>query len=147
MNCPLICLQVLSAYQLPKIDRDTLNPYVKVEVIGVPEDNETNRTPYRKSEGFHPIWNYYCSFDIRVPALALLRFSVFHHEEGKDPEIGSFTIRAEAMRLGLRTVPLYKPGGIKDIFARLFVIVKLEDGAGNPANWDHHYPDLDETSV
>lgn len=140
-------LTVLSAYQLPRVvgkeaAKAVIDPYVTVQLFGVPEDLYTVRTPYRKDQGLHPVWNHKASFDLRVPSLAMIRFEVHDHQA--NVLVCSYTMRCEAMRLGLRTVPLYKPDGMKDTFARLFVIAELEDGAGRRAHWDQHYPDLED---
>lgn len=142
---------MLSAYQLPKVagkesQANIIDPYVVVDVLGVPADTRTERTTYRKDQGLHPVWKHQMTFDLHVPALAVVRFAVYDHQNPphKDLLVGSFCMRAQAIRVGLRTVPVVKPDGNKDPFARLFLLVRLEDGAGKPALWDVRYPEVEE---
>ncbi len=50
--------------------------------------------------------------------------------------VASFVLRVQQVRAGLRTVPLCRPDGTRDTFARLFALVDIFDSKGAKADWD-----------
>ncbi len=67
---------MLSGYQLPKLAQkqkkhNIIDPYVLVQVFGVPADCASEKTEFVKDEGLHPVWNREFKFTLRVPELAV----------------------------------------------------------------------------
>ncbi|TRZ01848.1 hypothetical protein DNTS_007153 [Danionella cerebrum] len=148
--------QIISAQQLPKINKDKpksiVDPQVRVEVYGVPEDNATKQTHHIEnngklshkiafkqfvyvqltqeifSTGFNPSWNINFQFTIRVPELALVRFVVEDYDAAsKNDLIGLYTVPLSSIQNGYRHVPLLNKRGNLIPSAGLFVHIMVLD--------------------
>ena len=88
--------------------------------------------------GLHPRWCFLCRFPLKVPALAVVRFAVMDHQDPPQKAllVASCVLRVQQVRAGLRTVPLCRPDGTRDLFARLFALVDIFDAQGVRADWD-----------
>ncbi|TNM88748.1 hypothetical protein fugu_005002 [Takifugu bimaculatus] len=92
-----LVLKIISGQQLPKPkdsmlgDRgEIIDPFVEVEIIGLPLDCSKQQTRVVDDNGFNPMWEETLVFNIQMPEVALVRFQVFDH----DP-IGRDFIRTE----------------------------------------------------
>ncbi|CAG0899970.1 unnamed protein product [Darwinula stevensoni] len=106
-----VTIQILAGRHLTrpgKSGRGILSPFVEVEVVGAPYDSG-NRYITRtvQDNGFNPVWNEVCSFDIACPALAMIRFVVQDEDMFGEPNfLGQATYPVECMRCGYRSVRL-----------------------------------------
>mmetsp|Transcript_6992 Transcript_6992/g.16227 ORF Transcript_6992/g.16227 Transcript_6992/m.16227 type:complete len:826 (-) Transcript_6992:326-2803(-) len=107
-------VRVLSCQRLPNnnASRDIVDPYVRVEVYGVDEDEKLNeKTRVIDNNGFNPVFNdkgeKTMSFTIRSRENAMLRISVLDQDVGQDDFIGQFCLPVTCIRNGYRHVPLY----------------------------------------
>ncbi|KAL4617750.1 1-phosphatidylinositol 4,5-bisphosphate phosphodiesterase delta-3 [Arapaima gigas] len=128
----LLTVRVISAQQLPKVDREKahsiVDPMVWVEVHGAAIDNAREKTPHVDNNGFNPRWDCTLHFQLQVPELALVRFVVEDHDYAtRNDFVGQFTLPFTSMRTGYRHVHLLKADGSSLSPATLFVHIKLRD--------------------
>lgn len=96
---------MISGQQLPKpkgagARGDTVDPYVTVEIFGIPSDCAEERTKTIQHNGYNPIFDESFEFQINLPELALVRFAVLDDEFIGDEFIGQYTIPFACMQTG-----------------------------------------------
>ena len=120
-------LKIISAQQLPSPDEteiitDIIDPYVSINIYGIPIDCCERKTKTIQDNGFNPEWNevnslkskfyflFYFSknkefkFKIYCPELAFVKFTVKDEDFGCDDFIGEYTLRFENMRQGIKFI-------------------------------------------
>ncbi|XP_037644610.1 1-phosphatidylinositol 4,5-bisphosphate phosphodiesterase delta-1-like isoform X2 [Sebastes umbrosus] len=124
-------IMVISAQQLPKVNKkksSIVDPLVKVEVYGVPADVAKRETSAVENNGFNPEWNENFQFDVFVPELALVRFTVEDHDSTSGNEfVGQYTLPFNSLKMGYRHVPLVNKNGDLLPSAGLFVHIMVLD--------------------
>ncbi|XP_054478661.1 1-phosphatidylinositol 4,5-bisphosphate phosphodiesterase delta-1-like isoform X2 [Anoplopoma fimbria] len=124
-------VMVVSAQQLPKVNKkksSIVDPLVKVQVYGVPADVAEKETSVVGNNGFNPAWNENFQFDVYVPELALVRFTIEDHDSTSDNEfVGQYTLPFNSLKMGYRHVPLLNKNGDLLPSARLFVHIMVLD--------------------
>ncbi|XP_060704612.1 1-phosphatidylinositol 4,5-bisphosphate phosphodiesterase delta-3-like isoform X2 [Hemiscyllium ocellatum] len=126
-----LIINIITAQQLPKVNKDKKNsivdPLVRVEVHGVPEDNNTQKTRYIENNGFNPVWNEVLQFTIIVPELALIRFVVEDYDTASSNDfIGQFTLPFTSMKEGYRHIHLLSKDSASLSPATLFVRIRIK---------------------
>uniref|UniRef100_A0A3B5KMI7 Phosphoinositide phospholipase C n=1 Tax=Xiphophorus couchianus TaxID=32473 RepID=A0A3B5KMI7_9TELE len=121
-------LQVISGQNLPKpkgsgAKGDVVDPYVYVEIHGIPADCSERRTRTVRQNGDNPIFDESFEFQINLPELAMVRFVVLDDDFIGDEFIGQYTIPLECLQPGYRHVPLQSLTGEDLPHAKLFVHV------------------------
>lgn len=103
-----ICLKVIGARHLMRSGRGTASPSVEIEIIGADFDSGTKLTTKTiPDNGFNPMWNETCEFEIFNPYFALIRFLVQDEDMFGDSNfIGQATYPVRCLRTGYRSVPL-----------------------------------------
>ncbi|KAK7915912.1 hypothetical protein WMY93_011673 [Mugilogobius chulae] len=108
-----LVLKIISGQQLPKPkdsmlgDRgEIIDPYVEVEIIGLPIDCKKQQTRVVDDNGFNPMWEETLVFNIQMPQIALVRFEVWDHDPIGRDFIGQRTIALRSMLPGYRHVYL-----------------------------------------
>ncbi|KFQ23076.1 1-phosphatidylinositol 4,5-bisphosphate phosphodiesterase eta-2, partial [Merops nubicus] len=127
-----LVLRIISGQQLPK-PRDSMlgdrgeiiDPFVEVEVIGLPVDCFKEQTRVVDDNGFNPLWEETLVFTLHMPEVALVRFLVWDHDPIGRDFIGQRTIAFSSMMPGYRHVYLE---GIEE--ASIFVHVAINDICG-----------------
>ncbi|XP_030319752.1 1-phosphatidylinositol 4,5-bisphosphate phosphodiesterase eta-2 isoform X1 [Calypte anna] len=127
-----LVLKIISGQQLPK-PRDSMlgdrgeiiDPFVEVEVIGLPVDCFKEQTRVVDDNGFNPMWEETLVFTVHMPEIALIRFLVWDHDPIGRDFIGQRTIAFNSMMPGYRHVYLE---GIEE--ASIFVHVAINDISG-----------------
>ncbi|CAM9741811.1 unnamed protein product [Bubo scandiacus] len=127
-----LVLRIISGQQLPK-PRDSMlgdrgeiiDPFVEVEVIGLPIDCFKEQTRVVDDNGFNPMWEETLVFTVHMPEIALIRFLVWDHDPIGRDFIGQRTIAFSSMMPGYRHVYLE---GIEE--ASIFVHVAINDICG-----------------
>ncbi|XP_064159968.1 1-phosphatidylinositol 4,5-bisphosphate phosphodiesterase eta-2-like [Anguilla rostrata] len=124
-----LILKIISGQQLPKPkgsmlgDRgEIIDPYVEVEIIGLPVDCCKDQTRVVDDNGFNPMWEETLVFTLHMPQIALVRFLVWDHDPIGRDFIGQRTIAFTSMLPGYRHVHLE---GIEE--ASIFVHVAVND--------------------
>ncbi|XP_026009710.1 1-phosphatidylinositol 4,5-bisphosphate phosphodiesterase eta-2a isoform X7 [Astatotilapia calliptera] len=127
-----LVLKVISGQQLPKPkdsmlgDRgEIIDPFVEVEIIGLPVDCCKEQTRVVDDNGFNPMWEETLVFMVHMPELALIRFLVWDHDPIGQDFIGQRTIAFNSMMPGYRHVYLE---GMEE--ASIFVHVAVNDVTG-----------------
>ncbi|XP_051969507.1 1-phosphatidylinositol 4,5-bisphosphate phosphodiesterase delta-1-like isoform X2 [Xyrauchen texanus] len=125
-------IMIISAQQLPKLNKDKpksiVDPQVRVEICGVPADNDTKQTHHIDNNGFNPKWNTNFKFIVHVPELALVRFLVEDFDAASFNDfIGQYTVPLTSMQNGYRHVPLLTKSGDAIPSAGLFVHIMVLD--------------------
>ncbi|XP_059380613.1 1-phosphatidylinositol 4,5-bisphosphate phosphodiesterase delta-1a isoform X2 [Carassius carassius] len=129
----ILHVMIISAQQLPKINKDKeksiVDPQVRVEIYGVPDDNASKQTHHIDNNGFNPQWNARFQFTIHVPELALVRFVVEDYDAASHNDlVGLYTLPFTSMQNGYRHVPLLTKTGNLIPSAGLFVHIMALDG-------------------
>ncbi|XP_030393076.1 1-phosphatidylinositol 4,5-bisphosphate phosphodiesterase eta-2 isoform X2 [Gopherus evgoodei] len=127
-----LVLRIISGQQLPK-PRDSMlgdrgeiiDPFVEVEIIGLPVDCYKEQTRVVDDNGFNPMWEETLVFTVHMPEIALVRFLVWDHDPIGRDFIGQRTIAFASMMPGYRHVYLE---GIEE--ASIFVHVAINDICG-----------------
>lgn len=104
----ILSLKVIAARHLTKSGRGIVNPFIEIEIVGADYDcGNKYKTKIKADNGFNPVWNEVCEFDIINPDLALLRFVVQDEDMFGDPNfLGQATYPVRCTRLGYRCIPL-----------------------------------------
>ncbi|KAK6324110.1 hypothetical protein J4Q44_G00064490 [Coregonus suidteri] len=131
----LLHVKVISGQNLPRprgsgAKGDVVDPYVYVEIHGIPADCAERRTRTVMQNGDNPIFDESFEFQINLPELAMVRFVVLDDEFIGDEFIGQYTIPLECLQPGYRHVPLQSLTGEDLPYARLFVHVALTNRRG-----------------
>ncbi|XP_074595068.1 inactive phospholipase C-like protein 1 [Brevipalpus obovatus] len=133
-----LCLRIkiISGQQLPRpkgasCKAVAIDPYVTVELFGVPSDCAESRTRTISNEANNPIFDESFEFSVSVPELAMLRLVVLDDEYINDDFIGQSTILVECIQQGYRHIKMYSYDGelIPDAF--LFVHLSLTHRYGS----------------
>ncbi|XP_074190346.1 1-phosphatidylinositol 4,5-bisphosphate phosphodiesterase eta-2 isoform X2 [Rhinolophus sinicus] len=127
-----LVLRIISGQQLPK-PRDSMlgdrgeiiDPFVEVEVIGLPVDCRKEQTRVVDDNGFNPMWEETLVFMVHMPEIALVRFLVWDHDPIGRDFIGQRTLAFSSMMPGYRHVYLE---GMEE--ASIFVHVAISDISG-----------------
>ncbi|XP_054857403.1 1-phosphatidylinositol 4,5-bisphosphate phosphodiesterase eta-2 [Eublepharis macularius] len=127
-----LVLRIISGQQLPK-PRDSMlgdrgeiiDPFVEVEIIGLPVDCGKEQTRVVDDNGFNPMWEETLVFSLSMPEIALVRFLVWDHDPIGRDFIGQRTIAFTSMMPGYRHVYLE---GMEE--ASIFVHVAINDICG-----------------
>uniref|UniRef100_A0A7N6FBD7 Phosphoinositide phospholipase C n=1 Tax=Anabas testudineus TaxID=64144 RepID=A0A7N6FBD7_ANATE len=134
-----LVVKIISGQQLPKPkdsmmgDRgEIIDPFVEVEIIGLPVDCNKEQTRVVDDNGFNPMWEETLVFTVHMPELALVRFLVWDHDPIGQDFIGQRTIAFNSMMPGYRHVYLE---GMEE--ASIFVHVAVNDITGK---WTPLFP-------
>uniref|UniRef100_A0A667HSE6 Phosphoinositide phospholipase C n=1 Tax=Lynx canadensis TaxID=61383 RepID=A0A667HSE6_LYNCA len=127
-----LVLRIISGQQLPK-PRDSMlgdrgeiiDPFVEVEVIGLPVDCNKEQTRVVDDNGFNPMWEETLVFTVHMPEIALVRFLVWDRDPIGRDFIGQRTLAFGSMMPGYRHVHLE---GMEE--ASIFVHVAISDVSG-----------------
>ncbi|XP_054435841.1 1-phosphatidylinositol 4,5-bisphosphate phosphodiesterase eta-1 [Pteronotus mesoamericanus] len=124
-----LILKVISGQQLPKPpdsmfgDRgEIIDPFVEVEIIGLPVDCCKDQTRVVDDNGFNPVWEETLTFTVHMPDIALVRFLVWDHDPIGRDFVGQRTVTFSSLVPGYRHVYLE---GLTE--ASLFVHVTINE--------------------
>ncbi|CAL8076487.1 unnamed protein product [Calicophoron daubneyi] len=136
----ILRLKILSAQQLPKprgsvSKGDTIEPYVVVEIHGIPVDCTEQRTctaPAGSACGYNATFDDTFEFCVQLGDLALVRFVVLDDHAIGDDFIGQNTIPFDCLLPGYRHVRLRSDTGepipLATLFIHVAVMTKTDDG-------------------
>ncbi|KAM3725407.1 1-phosphatidylinositol 4,5-bisphosphate phosphodiesterase delta-4 [Dirofilaria immitis] len=100
---------VISGQYLPMTSQanDVIDPYVTVEVFGIPTDSQKFRTKTIRNNGFNPQFNETFTFPLHFPDFALLRFCVKDFDSTSANDfVGEYTIPIKSIRPGYSHIRL-----------------------------------------
>ncbi|XP_058406514.1 1-phosphatidylinositol 4,5-bisphosphate phosphodiesterase eta-1 isoform X2 [Diceros bicornis minor] len=124
-----LVLKVISGQQLPKPpdsvfgDRgEIIDPFVEVEIIGLPVDCCKDQTRVVDDNGFNPMWEETLTFTVHMPEIALVRFLVWDHDPIGRDFVGQRTVTFSSLVPGYRHVHLE---GLTE--ASIFVHITIHD--------------------
>ncbi|NWW86810.1 PLCH1 phosphodiesterase, partial [Rhynochetos jubatus] len=124
-----LILKIISGQQLPKPpdsmlgDRgEIIDPFVEVEIIGLPVDCCKDQTRVVDDNGFNPVWEETLTFTIHMPEIALVRFLVWDHDPIGRDFVGQRTLAFSSLVPGYRHV--YLEGLIE---ASIFVHITINE--------------------
>ncbi|XP_035266182.1 1-phosphatidylinositol 4,5-bisphosphate phosphodiesterase delta-4-like [Anguilla anguilla] len=124
-----LAIQVISGQQFPKVSKkegSIVDPFVRVEVHGVPLDEAKQETRYIDNNGFNPLWYDTVQFVLHAPELALVRFVVEDYDHAsKNDFIGQYTLPFTCIQPGYRHVPLLSKDGTSLSPSSLFVHIRI----------------------
>ncbi|EDO28962.1 predicted protein, partial [Nematostella vectensis] len=83
-----------------------IDPYVEVEIIGIPADTSKYRTKTVIDNGFNPVWEETMVFLLNFPDIALVRFVVWDEDPIGRDFIGQMTLPFQSIMPGFRHVHL-----------------------------------------
>ncbi|XP_027878221.1 1-phosphatidylinositol 4,5-bisphosphate phosphodiesterase delta-4 [Xiphophorus couchianus] len=126
-----LSIQVISAQQLPKVNQkegSIVDPLVRVEIYGVPQDQTKEETGHINNNGFNPVWNETLNFIVHSPELALVRFVVEDHDKtSRNDFIGQFTLPFTCIQPGYRHIHLLSKDGTAIPPSSVFVNVNVSE--------------------
>ncbi|XP_067268325.1 inactive phospholipase C-like protein 2 isoform X1 [Chanodichthys erythropterus] len=135
----LLHIKIISGQNFPKpkgsgAKGDVVDPYVYVEIHGIPADCAEQRTKTIHQNGDNPIFDESFEFQINLPELAMVRFVVLDDDYIGDEFIGQYTIPFECIQPGFRHIPLQSLTGEVLPHAWIFVHVAITNrrGGGKP---------------
>ncbi|XP_029593178.1 inactive phospholipase C-like protein 2 [Salmo trutta] len=135
----LLHIKIISGQNFPKpkgsgSKGDVVDPYVYVEIHGIPADCAEQRTKTVNQNGENPLFDESFEFQINLPELAMVRFVVLDDDYIGDEFIGQYTIPFECLQPGFRHIPLQSLTGEVLPHAWLFVHVAITNrrGGGKP---------------
>uniref|UniRef100_A0A3B3QUP1 Phosphoinositide phospholipase C n=1 Tax=Paramormyrops kingsleyae TaxID=1676925 RepID=A0A3B3QUP1_9TELE len=124
-----LVLKIISGQQLPKPpdsmlgDRgEIIDPFVEVEIIGLPIDCCKEQTRVVDDNGFNPVWEETLSFTLHMAELTLVRFLVWDHDPIGRDFVGQRTVAFSSLMPGYRHVYLE---GLTE--ASIFIHVAIHD--------------------
>ncbi|XP_057203729.1 1-phosphatidylinositol 4,5-bisphosphate phosphodiesterase eta-1 [Triplophysa rosa] len=124
-----VVIKIISGQQLPKPpdsmlgDRgEIIDPFVEVEIIGIPADCCKEQTRVVDDNGFNPVWEETLSFTLHMPEVALVRFLVWDHDPIGRDFVGQRTVAFSSLMPGYRHVYLE---GMTE--ASIFVYITVHD--------------------
>ncbi|XP_051874452.1 1-phosphatidylinositol 4,5-bisphosphate phosphodiesterase eta-1 [Pristis pectinata] len=127
-----LTLKIISGQQLPKPphsmlgDRgEIIDPFVEVEIIGLPVDCCKEQTRVVDDNGFNPVWEETITFTVHMPEIALVRFLVWDHDPIGQDFVGERTVSFSTLMPGYRHIYLE---GMTE--SSLFVHVTIHDICG-----------------
>lgn len=128
-------VKVISAHNLPKpqgsgAKGEVIDPYVVLELHGVPADCAEQRTRTAAQNQDDPLFDETFEFQVNMPELALLRFVVLDDDYIGDDFIGQYTVAFECLQPGYRNVPLLGLAGEPLPHSSLFVHVAITNRRG-----------------
>lgn len=131
----ILHLRILSGQQLPRprgstAKGDSADPFVVVEIFGIPADCAEERTKTVRNDSVNPAFDESFQFQISVPELALVRFLVLDDDFIDDDFIGQYTIPFECLQSGYRHIPLLNNEGDPLENCTLFVHVAVTNRRG-----------------
>ncbi|KAG5851669.1 hypothetical protein ANANG_G00054080 [Anguilla anguilla] len=109
-------VKVIGAHGLPKPQGsgskgEVIDPYVVLELHGVPADCAEQRTRTAAQNQDDPLFDETFEFQVNMPELALLRFVVLDDDYIGDDFIGQYSVAFECLQPGYRNVPLLDASG------------------------------------
>ncbi|XP_046546164.1 LOW QUALITY PROTEIN: inactive phospholipase C-like protein 2 [Haliotis rubra] len=131
----ILHIKIISGQNFPKpkgsaAKGEVTDPYVTIEVFGIPSDCAEERTKTMPHNGYNPIFDESFEFQINLPELALVRFTVLDDDYIGDEFIGQFTIPFECMQTGYRHIQLLSNTGYPIENCTLFVHVAITNKRG-----------------
>ncbi|KAK7099199.1 hypothetical protein V1264_003379 [Littorina saxatilis] len=131
----LLHIKIISGQNFPKpkgsaAKGDVTDPYVTIEVFGIPADCAEERTKTVPHNGYNPIFDESFEFQINLPELALVRFAVLDDDYIGDEFIGQYTLPFECMQTGYRHIQLLSNTGNTMQNCTLFVHVAITNKRG-----------------
>ncbi|KAG9477488.1 hypothetical protein GDO78_002729 [Eleutherodactylus coqui] len=128
-------IKIISGQNFPKpkgacAKGDVIDPYVCIEIHGIPADCAEQRTKTMQQNGDNPIFDESFEFQVNLPELAMVRFMVLDDDYIGDEFIGQYTIPIECLQPGYRHVPLRCFVGDTMEHAKLFVHIAITSRAG-----------------
>uniref|UniRef100_A0A8C1K6U5 Phosphoinositide phospholipase C n=1 Tax=Cyprinus carpio TaxID=7962 RepID=A0A8C1K6U5_CYPCA len=134
-----LVIKIISGQQLPKPpdsmlgDRgEIIDPFVEVEIIGLPVDCCKEQTRVVDDNGFNPVWEETLSFTLHMPEVALVRFLVWDHDPIGRDFVGQRTVSFSSLMPGYRHVYLE---GMTE--ASIFVHITVHDIYGKVSLYLH----------
>ncbi|XP_063069568.1 1-phosphatidylinositol 4,5-bisphosphate phosphodiesterase delta-4 [Engraulis encrasicolus] len=126
-----LIIKVISGQQLPKVNKkegSIVDPLVRIEIFGVPQDQNKQETKYIDNNGFNPVWEENLLFTVHTPELALLRFVVEDHDTTtRNDFMGQYTIPFTSIVQGYRHIHLLSKDGTCIAPSSLFVHIQIKD--------------------
>jgi phosphatidylinositol phospholipase C gamma-1 len=126
-----LSVQVVAARHLVRSSRGICSPLIEVEVCGIDADWAKFKTVSAKDNGFNPVWNEGCEFEIFNPELALIRFVAQDEDVFGDPNfIGQACFPVCSLKSGFRSVPLKNQHNEELELSSLLIHVEIRSSFG-----------------
>ncbi|XP_072198258.1 inactive phospholipase C-like protein 1 [Excalfactoria chinensis] len=128
-------VKIISGQNFPKpkgacAKGDVIDPYVCIEIHGIPADCTEQRTKTVQQNSDNPIFDESFEFQINLPELAMIRFVVLDDDYIGDEFIGQYTIPLECLQPGYRHIPLRSFVGDIMEHVTLFVHIAITNRSG-----------------
>lgn len=110
-------LTIVDAFSLPADSggEKIIDPYIKVQIAGVPKDDAKGATKMVSNNGWNPRFGDVFRFELRAPSLSLLLLHVWDKDSGparsSDDIVGAAGARVDDLAPGLHTLALRTTAG------------------------------------
>ncbi|XP_022249920.1 inactive phospholipase C-like protein 2 [Limulus polyphemus] len=130
LNSMVVHLRIISGQELPvpsggSRKANAIDPYVQVQLFGVPADCAAAHTKTVSNQGHSPLFEESFKFLVTVPELAVLRFIVLDDEYIGDDFIGQYSIPVSCLQTGYRHLHLLNKTGELLRKATLFIHIAV----------------------
>ncbi|KAJ3590130.1 hypothetical protein NHX12_008084, partial [Muraenolepis orangiensis] len=125
VGCQLVALNYQTEGRMMQLNRAKfmiIDPFVEVEIIGLPVDCCKEQTRVVDDNGFNPVWEETLSFTLHMAEVALVRFLVWDHDPIGRDFVGQRTVAFSSLMPGYRHVYL---DGLTE--ASIFVHISVHD--------------------
>jgi phosphatidylinositol phospholipase C, delta len=130
-----LTVEVIGAQHLPKVGKlgegtsskgEVIDPYVVVQVNGLPCDEWKEQTSVVDNNGFCPRWRQSFSTTVRYPSFAVFIFTIFDRDINRDDFVAYGGAPVTHLRSGLRSVKLFRQDHSSATGTSLLVNLKID---------------------
>lgn len=130
-----LTLTIIAARHLNKSGRGIASPFVEVEIVGAPYDNNKFKTETKADNGLNPVWGVTFDVDVINPPLAYLRFVVNDEDMFGEPNfVGHAIFPMCSLKTGYRSVPLKNAHSDEFELSCLLVHIDIRSAMGGDEN-------------
>ncbi|KAI9551573.1 hypothetical protein GHT06_021906 [Daphnia sinensis] len=124
----IVRFHIITGQNLPKTEKNVIDPYVTIQIMGHPADQYKFKTKHVENNGFNPCWQETAEFRLTVPELDLLVIAVMDKDTMTDNDlVGVGVFPVKSLKSGYGHVCLMCPEGNILPCATLFVHVSIHE--------------------
>ncbi|XP_057378966.1 1-phosphatidylinositol 4,5-bisphosphate phosphodiesterase delta-4-like isoform X2 [Daphnia carinata] len=124
----IVRLQIITGQNLPKTEKNVIDPYVTIQIMGHPADQYKFKTKRVENNGFNPCWKETAEFRLTVPELDILVIAVMDKDTMTDNDlVGVGVFPVKSLKSGYGHICLMCPEGNIMPCATLFVHVSIHE--------------------
>ncbi|KAK4035493.1 hypothetical protein OUZ56_027580 [Daphnia magna] len=125
----IVRVQIIAGQNLPKTEKNVIDPYVTIQIVGHPADQYKFKTKHVENNGFNPCWKETAEFRLTVPELDILVIAVMDKDTMTENDlVGVRVFPVKSLKSGYGHICLMCPAeGNLIPCATLFVHVSIHE--------------------